>query len=407
LGLDLGVVRETEKVTIRGKTAITAYGETPVTRGKKERGEPVLSFWEYIAWACELTLKNGQMSTKDFDNQGLAVTQPIVDHPLGFGCEVAEHLGISPKWLITSSHGGASAVVALEQAVAAISAGLVDRVLCLGGDSPMSYRPMTLTQHRKDFENPFGVMGPNSSFAMVMRKHAELYGTKAEQTGKIAVVQRDHALANPNAVFKSGITLDDYLRSRFIAEPIRMLDAVMPVNGGAGFVVEKVEGLKADRPIYVLGLGECDNYYHGAKSLPDVTYTGITVSSKAALDGSLLKPSNMSLFEPYDDYTIAVLMQIEDAGFCKKGGGGKFVDETDISYKGQLPINTGGGQLSAGQPGLAGGFVNLLETIRQLKEEGGGRQVKGARYGMVTGLGNLQYAKNLAYTAVSILGNEM
>lgn len=393
-------------MSIRAKAVITSYGETPVTRAKKERGEPILSFWDYLAWASELTLKNAQMEIKDFDHQGLAVIHPIVEHPICFGCEVAEHLGITPGWLITPSHGGASAIVALEQAVAAVTAGLVDRVLCIGGDSPMSYRPMLLTQHRKDFENPFGVMGPNSLFAMVMRKHMDLYGTKAEHTGKIAVTQRDHALLNPNAIFKAPITMDDYLKSRVIADPIRILDAVMPVNGGAGFIVSRCGYSQTDKPVYVLGLGECDNYHCGTKSLPDITYTGITVSSRKALDCAGLKPEDMNVFEPYDDYTIAVLMQIEDAGFCKKGEGGKFVAQTDISYNGQLPVNTGGGQLSAGQPGLASGFLNLLETVRQLREEGRDRQVKGAKYGMVTGIGNLQYAKNVGYTSVAILGNE-
>jgi acetyl-CoA acetyltransferase len=196
------------------------------------------------------------------------------------------------------------------------------------------------------------------------------------------------------------------LESRYVAEPIRILDAVMPVNGGAGFIVSKSEKSKTDKPVYVLGVGECDNYYHGSKNLPDVTYTGVTESSRTALADAGLESKDISIFEPYDDYTIAVLMQIEDAGFCKKGEGGKFIEETDISYKGQFPVNTGGGQLSAGQPGLAGGCVNLLEAVRQLREEGGARQVKGAKNGMVTGLGNLQYAKNLAFTSVAVLGNE-
>ncbi|MDA4129809.1 MAG: thiolase family protein [Thaumarchaeota archaeon] len=394
-------------MSIRGKAVICGYGETPVTRGKKERGEPVLSFWDYLAWASELTVKNAKLEIKDFDGQGLAVIHPIVEHPINFGCEVAEHLGISPGWIITPSHGGASGVVALQQAVAAVSSGVVDRVLCLGGDSPMSYRPMTLLQHRKDFENPFGVMGPNSSFAMVMRLHMERYGTKAEHTGKIAVTQRDHAILNPNAIFRSPIKLEDYLNSRVIADPLRMLDVVMPVNGGAGFVVCRSEDAQTDNPVYILGLGECDNYYHGSKALPDITYTGVTVSSKIALDCARLEPKDMHLFEPYDDYTIAVLMQLEDAGFCRKGEGGKFVEDTDLSYKGALPVNTGGGQLSGGQAGLASGFLNLLEAVRQLRGEGGSRQVRNAKYGMVTGLGNLQYAKNLAYTSVAILGNEV
>lgn len=317
-------------------------------------------------------------------------------------------MGITPRCIITPSHGGASGIAALSQAVSAVASGIVDRVLCLGGDSPMSFRPMTLSQHRNDFENPFGVMGPNSSFAMVMRRHMQLYGTTPEQTGKIAVTQRNHAVLNPNAIFKTSLSIDDYLNSRIIADPIRMFDTVMPVNGGAGFIVTRAEKslITVERPVYVLGLGECDNYHHGSKNLPDITYTGITASSKTALDSSGLRIDDIDLFEPYDDYTIAVLMQIEDAGFCKKGEGGKFVEKTDLSFGGDLPVNTGGGQISAGQPGLAGGFVNLIETIRQLRGEGEERQVKNAKYGMVTGLGNLQYAKNLAYTNVAILGNE-
>ena len=116
---------------------------------------------------------------------------------------------------------------------------------------------------------------------------------------------------------------------------------------------------------------------------------------------------DINFLQPYDDYTIAVLMQIEDIGFCEKGKGGKFVEETDISYKGELPINTGGGQISAGQPGLAGGQVNLIEGIRQLRGEGGERQIDDARLGMITGIGALQYGRNVGFNSVGILGTEV
>ena len=111
--------------------------------------------------------------------------------------------------------------------------------------------------------------------------------------------------------------------------------------------------------------------------------------------------------QPYDDYTIAVILQLEAIGFAEKGKGGKFVEENDISYKGVIPVNTGGGQISSGQPGLAGGLVNLLEGVRQLRGEGGQRQIKNCALGMVTGIGALMYARNVNYNMSFVLGTEV
>lgn len=237
----------------------------------------------------------------------------------------------------------------------------------------------------------------------------EQYGTKMEHTGKIAVTQREHAVLNSNAVFKEKITMDDYLNSRMIAEPIRLLDTVMRVNGGSAFIVTKSEEARrrADKQVYLLGYGECDNYHYGSKALSDATSMGVGQASRDALNMAGLKPKDMNFFQPYDDFTIAVLMQIENAGFCEKGKGGKFIEETDLSYRGSLPLNTGGGQISAGQPGLAGGNLNLVEAIRQLRGEGEGRQAKGAKVGMVTGIGAIQYGRNVGYNSVAVLGSEL
>ncbi|MBI2184843.1 MAG: thiolase family protein [Thaumarchaeota archaeon] len=397
-------------MTLRGKAAIVSYGETPVTRARKDKGEPRLSYWEYFAWATSLALKKAGMTTKDLDGQGLAVMHPEVDHSLFLGVEVAEMLGVTSKWIITPSHGGASGCVGLAQAALAVSSGIVDRVLCVIGDAPMTYGDtMMLTEHRRDFEKPFGVMGPTSLFALVMRRHMEQYGTKVEHTGKIAVTQREHAVLNPDAVFKERFTMEDYLNSRMIAEPIRLLDTVMRVNGGSAFIVTKTEEAKrwTDKPVYLLGYGECNNYHHGSKALSDATLMGIGQASREALSMAGLEPRDMNFFQPYDDFTIAVLMQIEAAGFCEVGKGGKFIEETDLSYRGSIPLNTGGGQISAGQPGLAGGNLNLVEGVRQLRGEGEGRQIQGAKAGMVTGIGAVQYGRNVGYNSVAVLGSEL
>lgn len=396
-------------MSLKGKAAIVGYGETPVTRARKEKGEPRFTYWEYFAWAAELAMKNAHMTKKDLDKQGLAVIHPEVEHPLFVGVGVAEMMGITSNWIITPTHGGASGVVALAQAAMAVNSGVVDRVLCLAGDAPMTYGDtMMLTEHRRDYEKPFGVMGPSSLFALVMKRHMEQYGTKPEHTGKIAVTQREHATLNPGAIFKEKFTMDDYLNSKMIAYPIHILDTVMRVNGGSAFIVTRADEARrwTEKPVYLLGYGECDNYYYGSKAEPDPTYMGVREASRTALEMAELQSDDMHFFQPYDDFTIAVLMQLEDAGFCDKGKAGKFVEENDISYRGSLPVNTGGGQISAGQPGLAGGNVNLIEGVRQLADDGGMRQVKDCRVGMVTGIGATQYGRSVGFNSVAVLGRE-
>jgi acetyl-CoA acetyltransferase len=411
-------------VSLRDKVAIVGYGETPVSRNRTEKGEAVLNTEQYIAWAADLALKSAHMNYSDLDGQGLAVVRPISPHPVIWGPQVAEDLGITSRFTIVADNGGASGALMLMQASLAIIQGLVDTVLCVGGDAQLTFdqeltssnivrsdsatkRTTGLLGLNRDFIRPVGLMGPTSMFAFVQRQHMSKYGTKLEQIGKIAVTQRYHATLNPNAIFKQPITMEDYLNSRLIADPIRLLDCVMPLNGGLAFIVTRADKAKefTDNPVYMLGYGQCDNYYKGTKGQPDVTYTGFVEASPRAFQMANVKHSDVDLFEPYDDYCIAVVIQLEDVGFCKKGEGGKFVEKTDLKFDGDLPLNTGGGQISAGQPGLPSGMLNLVECIRQLRGEGGKRQVKDPKIGVVTGLGGLQYAKNVASSVTLILGN--
>lgn len=233
------------------------------------------------------------------------------------------------------------------------------------------------------------------------------YGTRAEELGKIAITQREHAIKNPNAYLRTPLTMEQYLASRMIADPIRMFDACIPVNGGLSFIVtsnEKAKSISKDKAIRVLGIAESDNYFQGPMIRPDITYLGVADSAKKAFEASGVKHTDVDFFQPYDDYTIAVLMQIEDAGFCKKGEGGKFVRDHDLTYKGEFPINTGGGQISSGQPAMAGGFVHIVESIRQLRGEGGERQVKDAKIGVATGIGGISYGNSLVNSMTMIFG---
>jgi len=495
---------------VEGRFAVVGYGETPVSRARADKGEPKLSVQEYAAWAVESALADAGLEKKDLDGQGFGVTGTVYPHSEIYSGEVVQDLGMSPSLLIRSDTGGNSGVSLLSQAGLAVSSGAVDLVLCLGADTPMSVNApgaMREWRYEADFQKPFGMMGPNSQFAFITRRHMHQYGTKAEQLGKVAVTQREHAIRNPVAYLKSPLTMEQYLGSRMIADPIRLFDACISVNGGLAFVVaskekakqleknkavwvlgiaeahnyqyeskirpdithlgvaesakmafkqsgverksvdflqayddytmavlmhiedagfcKKGEGgrfvaehdisFKGDLPIntgqleknkavWVLGIAEAHNYQHESKIRPDITHLGVAESAKMAFKQSGVERKSVDFLQAYDDYTMAVLMHIEDAGFCKKGEGGRFVTEHDISFKGDLPINTGGGQLSSGQPGMSGGFVHIVEGVRQLRGEGGERQVGDASIGLVTGIGCLAYGNSLVHSGAVVMG---
>jgi acetyl-CoA acetyltransferase len=392
---------------LKGKYAIVGYGETKVDRDRHGK----LSIEQYLVKAARLALQSCGLTKKDFDGQGIGLMEPQVVHPM-WSAHIIQDLGLHPRVVLRSDHGGAGPGYLLEQAAASIHAGLVDKVLCVGADAPLTYAPQTMAQRLVlDFMRPFGMMGPNSLFGLVAQRYIHLYGVKAEQVAKIPVTQRYHATLNPIAYFDRAITTEDYVNSRVITDPIRLLDCCLPVNGGLAFVVTSAERAMdmTDRPVFLLGSGACFNYRHGDNLAPDVTYMGTVKAGKEAFErAGISQVSDASFVQLYDDYSYAVMIQLEDLGFCKKGEAGNFLEETDISFAGKLPINTGGGQLSSGQAGMAGGFHFMVEAVRQLRQEGDQRQIEGANIGVVSLIGAItQYAGNLINSHVSILGREV
>jgi acetyl-CoA acetyltransferase len=216
------------------------------------------------------------------------------------------------------------------------------------------------------------------------------YGTTLEQLGKIVVSFRKNAELNENALFRTPLTMDDYLNSRIISNPIRLYDCVRVCTGASAVVLasERVARKISDHPIYLVSDDEKTNYQ------VDSPHADRTVTGFAALGKELfvkVKREEIDCAQIYDDYPIAVLMQLEDLGFCEKGKGGQFIQEHEITVHGNFPINTGGGELSAGQPVGAGSMLHVVEAVRQLKGEAGNHQVKNARTALVTGLGLLGF----------------
>jgi len=383
--------------------AIVGYGRTPYSRAKP--GEPVYTVDEYIAWAAELALDKAGMSKNDFDGQGLGVSHAEVAHTVNWSAATAENLGISPQVLLRADQGGASAAAMLIRAAAMIRAGVVDRVLVVGADTPLnmpSVAPgLPLSPERTrgvywDFQGPFGVMGASAQFALVLQRYMHEHRVTPEQLGKIAVSTRYHASLNPGAIYRKPITIEEYLGSRMLTDPIRLLDCVPIVNGGLAYIVTSAATARSltDRPVYLLGHGEANNYYHGSRSFPDITHTGFTVAAPQAMQMAGVTHKQIDFLEPYDDFPFIAMMTIEDHGFCKKGEGGRFVEEHNLHFDGDFPLSTDGGQLSGGQPGGAiGGFMPLVEAVAQLRGEAEGRQVPGATIGAACGFGGIPYGR--------------
>jgi acetyl-CoA acetyltransferase len=377
----------------RNRVCLVSHGSTEYSRKSEE------SVLTHYANAIRQALERAGLHKKDV--RGLSITTQASPD---FSPHVAEQLGLEVDWVLNGDYGGAGGVMSARRAADAIECGHLDVAVLVGGNafdrSVTHQRP--LEYQRANYVDVYGYGGPNSLMALIQRLHMERYGTTLEQIGKIAIAQRENALNNPQALFRESMTMQDYLNSRMISDPIRLFDCVMPCSGAECIVLaceEKARKL-TDKPVYLVTDAEI-SHYQVADMKPDKTTFGIKVVGERIF--SEVRHEDIDLLEIYDDYPIAVMIQIEDLGFCKKGEGGKFVDAHDLTYKGDFPVNTGGGELSVGQAGLAGGFLHIVEALRQLRGEAGGHQVKKAERALVTGIGWLNYGRNLGTTAALVL----
>ncbi len=324
---------------------------------------------------------------------------------------LADYLGLELDWCQGMDLGGASFTAAVSRAAMAVQAGACNTVLVIAADAPTTENRSDIRAFRTEWQDPVGLMGPPGAFGLLSSRYNAQYGLKHEALAKLAVTQRAHALLNPNACEKlrKPLTEAEYLASRMISDPIRLLDCVMSCDGANGVLVMRRDRAKRSKmpTVRMTGYGE-RTHYGITDPLTDVTTTGHLVAGRRALASSGRWHADISMFQPYDDFLIAIVLQLEQIGFCKPGQGCDYVLNTDMSFRGKLPLNTGGGQISAGQPGLAGGGINFVEAVRQLSGLGGERQVPAAatapgKAAMVTGIGSIPYIRNWSTSTVMIL----
>ncbi|MEF8842906.1 MAG: thiolase family protein [Haloarculaceae archaeon] len=397
-------------MTFAPDVVVGAIGETEKSRARADRGEDLKSVEEYFREAASLTLEGTGLSKDDVD--GLGVVIPNQRETARYADNLAELLGFEDiDWLTVAEHGGASPTELLLQGALAVQQGVTETMLCLGADTPKPPEgsealPIPAPEHgfETNYMAPFGYQGPNSRVALVQNRYEHEHGIEPEQLGKIAVASREHATHNPLAYQDEPITIDEYLDSPILSDPIRLLDAVIPVNAGYGFLLSRAGNADAldGPPVRIETYGK-RMVNADTSRRPDVTTTGIARATREAFATSDLTVEAMDFYQLYDNYPISVVLQLEDVGLCAKGEGGAFVERTDLSYDGDVPLNTGGGQHSSGQTGRAGGFTGINEAVRQLTGRADGRQVPDASVGLLTGLGGLSYEKNYQHTTTVVL----
>jgi acetyl-CoA acetyltransferase len=370
---------------------IVGAGQTEYQKRSDKTVQRVL--WE----ALDAGLRSAGLPYKSV--QGLALTAFVL--PPDNVTTIAEHFGIEARFLFQGLYGGASGIIGMLHAARAIRDGDADVIAVLAGDvfDVAAHNELMdrFNGSMRDWMAPHGFGGANGTFALQTRLYMDRFGATPEDFGLLPVAQRHNALGNPNALFKTPLTMADYLGARLIADPIRLYDCVMPCVGGDCIILasEKVAANLAGPKIRILGGGEMHNY--PANDIYALRAGWEDIAPRMYAQAGI-GPNDLHFAQLYDDYPVMEFIQLEGLGIAQPGGSPAFLRSHDSRYSGSFPINTGGGQLSAGQAGASGGMIGVVEAALQLRGEGGARQAACTR-GVVSGYGMVAYGRGLSCSA--------
>jgi acetyl-CoA acetyltransferase len=283
-----------------------------------------------------------------------------------------------------------------------VQCGDAEIVACIAGDTNHvdSFRKTiaSFSQFANDAVYPYGSGGPNASFAFLTDHYMRQYGARREDFAKLCIAQRDNALQNPHALMKRPLSLEAYLDARPIADPLSLFDCVMPCAGAEAFLVMSQDRARSLSLPFVTILSTIERH-NAYPDDPIQIRGGWAMDVEGFYDLAGIGPEDIDFMEAYDDYPVICFMQIEDLGFCGKGEAPEFVRRHDLTTTGDFPFNTSGGQLSVGQAGAAGGSLGLVEAIRQLSDSCLGAAVTGARHGLISCFGMINYDRGLCSAA--------
>ena len=354
-------------MSIRGKACIVGAYEHPT---RKAENKSVAQLHAEVALGA---LRDAGLTRADVDGYFCAGDAP------GMGpLSMADYIGLDRLTHYDSTDvGGCSYLAHVAHAAEAIAMGKCKVALLTLAGRPRSEgvatgtapRPGDPRQPDVQFEYPFGPAIANM-YAMCAQRHMYEYGTTSEQLAWIKVAASHHAQHNEHAMLRKVVTVEDVVNSPLVADPLHRLDCCVISDGGGALVVTSPEIARTlKRPVVTIrGAGEAIKHVDGGRI--DLTYTGARFAGARAFEMAGVKPADIKYASIYDSFTITVLMQLEDLGFCEKGQGGKFVaDGNLISGVGKLPFNTDGGGLCNNHPANRGGITKVIEAVRQLRGE--------------------------------------
>lgn len=300
---------------------------------------------------------------------------------------LSEYLGIRPRYTDSTNVGGMSNLLHVSHAMAAIEAGLCEVALITYGSTQLSDGSRKSGLLAEDPRSPrgqcvvpHGQLSPIGYYAMVAQLHRHRYGTGPQDLAHIALAARQWAQRNPKAYRREPTSLDEINASPVIADPLRLRDCCLVTDGGGALVVTSAARARdlRQRPVRVLGVAERFSHHYTPLELPDWLDTGVAETTDRALAMAGVERADIDCVQIYDHFTIGVLQSLEALGFCAPGEGRDFVRGGRLGPGGAFPINTSGGGLSYGHPGMFGMFL-LIEAVRQLRGECGERQLPDPR----------------------------
>src|SRR5882672_1290464 len=371
-------------MSIKGKAYLVGAYEHPTRKAEDK------SVAQLHAEVAKGALEDAGLSRGDVDGYFCAGDAPGLG-PLA----MADYLGLKLRHMDSTDAGGTSYLIHVGHAAQAIALGKCNVALITLAGRPRSEghsgtQPRVFAANLPDgpFEAPYGVVTTNS-YAMVAMRHMHEFGTTSEQLAWVKVAASHHAQHNPHAMLREVVTVKEVLDSPMVADPLHRLDCCVVSDGGGALILARPEIARSlKRPVVsLIGAGEASKGQAGGKV--DLTTSGAAWSGAAAFAEAGVKPADIQYVSIYDSFTITVVVQLEDLGFCKKGEGGKFVaDGNLISGSGKLPFNTDGGGLCNNHPANRGGMTKIIEAVRQLRGEAHPKvQVKSCGVALAQGTG--------------------
>jgi acetyl-CoA acetyltransferase len=375
--------------SLRGRCAIVGAATHGIGESPGQR--PL----DLAAQAARKALADAGLALGDVD--ALFVCTP--DDALS-GLSAADYLGIQPKFTENNRTGGSAFHSHLIVAALMLDAGLCETALIMYGSNQRTGTGGLVSMRLPSpYEKPYKPLTPLSSYALAAARHMHEYGTTRADLAEVAVSARRWAQLNPEAFAREPLTVEDCLKARLVSDPLGVRDCCLVTDGAAAIVLTRADRaphLKS-QPVYVLGAAAA-TWYSGVDQSQDLTVTAAVESSQRAYAMAGVRASDIDVVQLYDAFTINTLLFLEDLGFCAKGEGGAFVRDGRIAPGGALPVNTNGGGLSCCHPGMYGLFT-MVESVVQLRGQGGARQVAGAELALAHANGG-----TLSSQATLILG---